>query len=270
MCVSSKRFLRSMQRGLFSPQGFTLIELMVVVAILGVLAAIAIPQYQEFQARSQVAKARMELGSIYKAEQLFHTKWEAFTGSLDSVGWTRSETYHFGIGFNHGDLANFCGLTAAGVPGSMDNVGCGAAPARTYTGVKGSGDNTGIWSDTSTHGFGCAPKTCFFGDADIQKDKLGNSLTANTFAAQAIGNPGGGNFSLHAGSAPTYTNNKCGTVTCKSIHSGCGATSKWKADSGMFSGGDLDPFVLVITEQKEILTPSVSNSMEHVPLNYCT
>jgi len=46
-------------------KGFTLIELMIVVAIVGILAAIAIPNFLNYQAKSQQAEAKANLGSIY-------------------------------------------------------------------------------------------------------------------------------------------------------------------------------------------------------------
>ena len=55
-------------------KGFTLIELMIVVAIIGILAAVAIPQYQNYIAKSQITRVVGELSALKTAAEVAVTE----------------------------------------------------------------------------------------------------------------------------------------------------------------------------------------------------
>jgi len=71
--LNKKNFLKEVDMRKLSDfrKGFTLIELMVVVAIVAILAAIAIPQYRKFQLKSKTVEAKENIGAIVTAEEAF-------------------------------------------------------------------------------------------------------------------------------------------------------------------------------------------------------
>jgi prepilin-type N-terminal cleavage/methylation domain-containing protein len=66
-------------------KGFTLIELLVVVLIIGILAAIAFPQYQFSVYKSKVASAMDLINKIKDAEELYYLQRGEYTGVLDNL-----------------------------------------------------------------------------------------------------------------------------------------------------------------------------------------
>ena len=67
-------------------KGFSLIELMVVVGIIGILAAVAVPNLLKFQAKAKQSNAKTELSALYGLEKAFQVEYSIFTGNLKALG----------------------------------------------------------------------------------------------------------------------------------------------------------------------------------------
>jgi type IV pilus assembly protein PilA len=71
-----KTMLKKMRN--INEKGFTLIELMIVVAIIGILAAIAIPNFRNYQMKAKSAEAKTNLGAIRTSQESFQAENDTY------------------------------------------------------------------------------------------------------------------------------------------------------------------------------------------------
>ncbi|WP_315905467.1 pilin [Vibrio fluvialis] len=101
-------------------QGFTLIELMIVVAIIGVLSAIAVPAYKDYVTKSEVASAVATMKSLITPAELYYQENGSFPSSsteLEKVGVGSNAIKHGTLGFTSSaiSLTGFSSPSSASV-----------------------------------------------------------------------------------------------------------------------------------------------------------
>jgi type IV pilus assembly protein PilA len=74
-----------MKKMLKNNKGFTLIELMIVVAIIGILAAIAIPNFMTYQCKAKQTEAKSILGALRVAQEAYYAEYSTYAADTDEL-----------------------------------------------------------------------------------------------------------------------------------------------------------------------------------------
>ena len=139
-------------RLLASHKGFTLIELMIVVAIIGILAAIAIPNFMTYQAKARQSEAKIGLGGIFTSAIAYFSEQGTFVvATAESTGYALSGQPQYT--FSYGGFSFTPAGTSLGCP-APNVINVSAASATGFTaGARGNIDSDSTcdeWSINDT------------------------------------------------------------------------------------------------------------------------
>ncbi len=102
------------------PYGFSLIELLIVVAIIGVLSTIGIPTFRSMVQKAKKSEAKVALGGLATVESAFFSEYNSFGNRLDKVGFEiDGNTRLFATGF---PAANCADVAAAPISTSTPGI----------------------------------------------------------------------------------------------------------------------------------------------------
>ena len=159
--------------------GFTLVELMVVVAIIGILARVAIPNYQKYSARARQAESKIMLAAAYTAETSFFPTYGTYSICLLQIGLELNSgtgRRYYSTGITSGGTCGPAGSTACDI-WKWDNQGANAGNCAANL------DSTGAGS----YGFGVPANAGLGGAISNWLDISGSSVDQTTFRIDSAG-----------------------------------------------------------------------------------
>ncbi len=103
-----------MKKLISNPNGFTLVELMVVVAIIGILSAIAVPNFKKYQAKSKQSEAKIQLAAVYSVQIGANSDYDSFATCIGDLGFDTPPRGYYAVGFGADDATTRGYITTRG------------------------------------------------------------------------------------------------------------------------------------------------------------
>ena len=101
-------------------KGFTLIELMIVVAIIGILAAIAIPNFLNYQCKAKQSEAKSNLGTIRSMQEAYFAEYDTYQG-IAPIGFATKGTPRYTYSVTTFDSTGFTAQATATLNTAADS-----------------------------------------------------------------------------------------------------------------------------------------------------